>query len=124
MPPQMSSAVSNRVQLALSWFTPVDSPAEDAGSGDWSFLVRKAAHFTEFFVLGGLLAARSCERRKKPWAELLCAALAALTDETIQCFTGRSSSVLDVWLDLGGAGAGVLTVLWRIQKRNTGGHER
>ena len=39
---------------------------------------------------------------------LLFAMTAALTDETIQVYSlGRSPSVLDVWIDVGGALAGI-----------------
>ena len=39
---------------------------------------------------------------------LLFAMTAALTDETIQVYSlGRSPSVMDVWIDVGGAFAGI-----------------
>ena len=37
--------------------------------------------------------------------------LAALTDETIQIFTGRGPQVQDVWLDVAGGTAGLLAML-------------
>ena len=37
--------------------------------------------------------------------------LAALTDETIQIFTGRGPQVQDVWLDFAGGAAGLLVML-------------
>lgn len=68
-------------------------------------LVRKLAHLVEFGVLGfevGLLTARF---RTEPF--LFCL-VAALTDETIQIFTGRGPQIQDVWLDFAGAVAGIL----------------
>lgn len=68
--------------------------------------VRKLAHFTEFFALGlesSLLAFFVLRRRRVGFfACLLFGLLSALTDETIQMFTGRGPSVADVWLDYSG----------------------
>lgn len=63
------------------------------------FLVRKLAHFAEFFVLGAELAAL-CLLWDRPmlWA-LFAGLLTAMTDETIQIFYDRGSQVQDVWLD-------------------------
>lgn len=71
-------------------------------------LVRKLAHFTEFFCLGCVLALLLPFRGKM---QLLAGGLALLTgfiDETIQIFSGRGSAVSDVWLDFSGAAAAIL----------------
>ncbi len=76
-----------------------------------NFLVRKAAHFTEYAVLG-ILAARAFNlRRGAPSARILlaCAVLVLVPsiDETIQLFVaGRSGQVTDVLLDCCGAATG------------------
>lgn len=68
--------------------------------------VRKLAHFTEFFILGAesaVLAFLILRRgRVGVLSCLLFGVLSALSDETIQLFTGRGPSVADVWLDFGG----------------------
>lgn len=111
LPPEQSWAVSEAVRGALALLLP--GGGQEGGTGAGGVLVRKLAHFTEFCVLGLLLKAQWAERRST--APLLLALLAALTDETIQRYTGRTSSVLDVWLDFSGAVAGVAAaaaVLW------------
>ncbi len=76
-----------------------------------NFLVRKAAHFTEYAVLG-ILAARAFNlRHGAPAARILfaCAVLVLVPsiDETIQLFVaGRSGQVTDVLLDCCGAATG------------------
>lgn len=105
LPPQRSWEVSDAVQKILSYFTPVDSPSGE--DGFWSVVVRKLAHFTEFCVLGGLLRLRFQDQQKAPWLPLLAGLLAALVDETIQYYTGRTSLVFDVWLDFFGVAVGV-----------------
>ena len=62
-------------------------------------LVRKLAHFAEFFALGAELCTL-CLLWSKPllWS-LFAGLLTALTDETIQIFYARGSQVQDVWLD-------------------------
>ena len=71
-------------------------------------LVRKMAHFTEFFCLGCVLALLLPFRGK---SQLLAAGLSLLTgfiDETIQIFSGRGPAISDVWLDFSGAAAAIL----------------
>ena len=75
--------------------------------------IRKLAHFCEYALEGFLLML--CLRvytrrfiRHMSWP-ILGGLLTALTDETIQLFSpGRSSQVLDVWLDFAGVLAGLL----------------
>ena len=82
------------------------------------FIVRKIAHFTEYFVLGLELELYL----KRKW--LLAAGVGfvvAFMDETIQMFSGRGPLISDVWLDFFGcitAVAVVGCVMWIIKKRN------
>ena len=77
--------------------------------------IRKAAHFTEFAVLGLLALLRMSESGLpfgRIWQRLTAFGFgAAFLDETIQLFNNRSSSVRDVWLDFSGYVAGVLCML-------------
>lgn len=87
------------VQQVLPWMT--------------EHLLRKAAHFTEYAILGALCfcAFRFSSRYQLPTV-LLCGVAAALTDETIQLFVpGRSGQVSDVWLDFSGYLCAVLVGL-------------
>ena len=71
-------------------------------------LVRKLAHFTEFFCLGCVLALLLPFRGR---SQLLAGGLSLLTgfiDETIQIFSGRGPAISDVWLDFSGAAAAIL----------------
>ena len=78
-------------------------------------LVRKLAHFVEYSALGCELALLLALKKRVSWQPIMNSAFAAmvvaLTDETIQIFTGRGSQVQDVWLDFAGACAGILFVL-------------
>ena len=67
-------------------------------------LVRKAAHFTEYLIFGGLVFGAYPERGRTAVLTTLLAGLgAAFVDETIQLFSpGRSGQIKDVWLDLAG----------------------
>lgn len=79
-------------------------------------LVRKLAHFAEYAASG--LWFTLCLRvytkhtiRHISWP-LLLGLLIANADEMLQSFvSGRSSSVLDVWIDFSGVCTGVLTAL-------------
>lgn len=123
------------LNLALIWGNSV-LPGEDSGAmSGWvmellSFLpdtelahtiLRKAAHFSEFACLGVLVGWMSAMMRGKTSLSLLGLGLAvACVDETIQYFVpGRSSSLLDVWIDAAGFAAGLilLTLGYNIIKK-------
>ena len=52
---------------------------------------------------------------KKRMLALLLGLSTALADETIQRFTGRTSSVIDVWVDMGGFLFGLL-LTWLVMR--------
>ena len=86
--------------------------------------VRKAAHFCEFGLLGCelmlLFWLRSGVRFQNLCNAAFAALLSAVTDETIQIFSGRGSQVQDVVLDFSGAFTGILLVsLLMIEKRKS-----
>ena len=87
--------------------------------------IRKLAHFAEFFLLGTELAALCllygmCSAQG--FINSLSAGLAAaVTDETIQIFSDRGSSVADVLLDFSGvlAATAAVWLIYRLKsKRN------
>ena len=83
----------------------------EAGAEILHYLIRKAAHFTEFACLGGLLAWRSLLDEEKHIVVFpaLLGLLAGLVDETIQLFTpDRGPSLTDVWIDTSGVVTGIL----------------
>ena len=88
-----------------------------------SAFVRKAAHFTEFFVLGLIAFANAAAflRAYRLPAAVGFAALTAVADECLQFLSpGRAPGVLDVLLDTAGAlfGAALLRlILFLIAKK-------
>jgi VanZ family protein len=88
-------------------------PSLSTGLGTWDTLLRKAAHVSEFAVLGALLY-RALGRE----VHALAAGVAyAATDELHQSFvSGRHASVVDVAIDAAGVAAGMLAWFW-IQRR-------
>ena len=99
---------------------------DESGAELLHLLIRKAAHFTEFACLGALLTWRcGMAGVQLPYLSampLLGVMAAACTDETIQIFVeGRGSSLLDVWVDVGGGLAGMIFLLLGyafLKKRN------
>ncbi len=102
-----SSRYSGRLTRLLQWIFGAGQPVDEL-----EHLVRKLAHFTEFFILGaltavtlavfGFLAGRLFRLGALPFAAL-AGLLAALCDETLQLTSaGRSPQVGDVWLDWAG----------------------
>lgn len=94
----------------------------------WQFLVRKAAHFTEYAVLGFLLsnAFNSFGLFSKRWAFLSPAVslLYAVSDEVHQYFVpGRACRFLDILIDFCGAAVGIglfwasLSIVMTVAKR-------
>ena len=95
-------------------------------------LLRKAAHFSEYALLGSILAfALVCFdkplTRHFPHVLLPCL-LGAVLDEAIQLYVpGRGSSTVDVLIDFAGAVTGLLivgllTALLRRRKSHKGAH--
>lgn len=90
------------------------------------FMLRKAAHFLEFALLGGevfLLFYLNISSPHKPF--ILVGAISfsvAMIDELIQFFSGRHSSFMDVILDFTGAvfGVAVITVLKKHINKSSG----
>ena len=85
------------------------------------FFVRKAAHFSEFFVLGFLVYQANIRQPlfQKPWiCILLWMILPPLMDEAIQLFTpGRSGMVTDSLIDMSGYLLAWLLSLWLFPKK-------
>ena len=76
-------------------------------------VVRKAAHFSEYALLGvlarGLFGSLRSERGVPPFPAALLVALVPVVDECIQLFVpGRSGQVTDVLIDLSGLVVGAL----------------
>lgn len=89
----------------VAWIMEVLLPADFPYTDMLGFLVRKAAHFTEYFILGIL---NSLTMRETRWTHTMSAAwimgtIVACCDETIQLFSdGRAGQITDVMLDSSG----------------------
>lgn len=102
-PADLSDEESGRMLAFLEQFLPVELS---------NYIVRKAAHFIEYAVLGffGWFAFGVQRERREHFllATIACFAV-AVCDETIQVFVdGRAGRVSDVCLDTAGALTGVL----------------
>ena len=113
-----SAANTSRIiRPLLLWLFPRIS---EAAIDEVHFLVRKAAHFTEYALLA-LLAARAFQTSlraslsRRWWlASFILVAVVALSDEYHQSFVpSRTASIYDSLLDVtGGATALACTALW------------
>ncbi len=104
---------------------PIVDPENKVNRSDFHKLVRKTAHFTEFFVLGAVswalcMALSAKKRRNFRYLPFVMTAVTAVMDEFLQTFNdGRSGMISDVFIDLSGAVAGILvfTALWAGYKK-------
>ena len=105
---EISSAISNFVQLILAWLF----PGEVTGvTGGGTGLLRKLAHLCEFACLGLLCGWYLLMVKKKLVWAVLPGFCAACVDETIQCFVpGRGPRVTDVLIDTLGVSLGILAI--------------
>ena len=117
-----ASNTSRIIRPLLLWLFP---DITEASLLQAHFLVRKAAHFTEYAVLA-LLAARAFltspdDRLRRRWhaAAFALVASCALLDEYHQSFYAtRTGTVYDSLIDMsGGATALAAVVLWRLRSR-------
>ena len=92
-------------------FTFSSIPSLSTGLGTWDTLLRKAAHMTEYAILGALLL-RALGRELPAF---LVGVAYAVTDEIHQHFVeGRHASAIDVALDSVGVAVGIyLLRLWQ-----------
>ena len=106
LPGESSAAVSGGVLAFLGRFLPV--LLTETGHT----LLRKAAHFSEFALLGLLVSGRHRLTKQETPAHLMLLGLAvACIDETIQIFTpDRASSLIDVWIDASGFALGFVII--------------
>ena len=94
-----STNTGRLIEPLLWWLMPNASPLTIASC---HYLIRKSAHFTEYFVLFWLLMRGPMARR--PHLALAICALYAFSDEAHQILVpGRTPSLYDVGLDFGGA---------------------
>ena len=99
--PERSAEDSDRVGEMVEEIIPPDTPP-----GEFIQInLRKIAHFVEFSVLGlevALYVWLFARKRSFILASYPIALFVALIDETAQIFSGRGSSLSDVWLDFSG----------------------
>ncbi|MCQ2773012.1 MAG: VanZ family protein [Bacilli bacterium] len=94
----------------------VVDPGHKMEEGLLHTIVRKSAHFTEFFVLGlslrmmFIFVSRLTKKNFYILPFFICL-LSAVTDEFIQSFTGRTSAILDVLIDFSGSALAILLVM-------------
>lgn len=111
---QIADISEQESALFLDFFSKIISKLENNDTG--MYIVRKSAHFTEYLILGVLLALEFVNivkgwfrRFVEPW---MLALFTAFIDETIQLFVeGRSGQVTDIWVDVAGAALGILITL-------------
>lgn len=114
LPGEISGAFSDWVKSILEALLP-GGPARPSSGG----LLRKIAHFMEFSSLGMCLFWLFTMLKKHRSIALLCGALAACMDETIQMFVpNRGPSLKDVGIDTCGVITGMMLLqigyyLWR-----------
>lgn len=98
---EQSSAESDAVGEIVDEIISDDVPQKD-------FIViniRKIAHFIEFSILGAELAAYVLIFRKKSLfivSSYVLGLILAFLDETVQVFSKRGPSIIDVWIDFFG----------------------
>lgn len=88
----------------------------------WHTILRKCAHFGEYFILGILcritLSQMKIEHKNIPGIGFCL--LVAMIDETIQCFVPeRAGKIFDVLIDGTGAFVGILIVAFLVNRLHT-----
>ena len=105
-----SNAVSDPLAEAIQ---AILDPQHTVSPTVFSFYIRKAAHFGEFFLLGALwLLFLSAFPRRFPHCSPLFAlgavVLSASTDELLQSLSDRTPALSDVLIDTWGGATGIL----------------
>ncbi len=112
LPAQQSGALSMGVS---QWVYPLVNRYWNLSQELFHHLIRKAAHFTEFFFLGLSITGFCLSMQKQNFRSyfshgLFLCLLVSVSDEFLQHFTGRGSAVTDVVIDFSGALCAMLLV--------------
>lgn len=122
-----NSMINAEVSGAISHFIADILGGEGGSTAEGHFLLRKAAHFSEYAALGVITllfyGTLTADRAKKYLSAALTGISVPLVDETIQIFSGRGPALSDVWIDISGFIFGtvlislILFILLRREKR-------
>ena len=83
-----------------------------------SLIIRKLAHFTEYFILGILTCNMVHSYNKKAYISIIICILYAISDEIHQIFVpGRSCQIMDMTIDTLGSLTGIYLLLF-IKKKH------
>ena len=114
LPPDESGEMSG---LVLMFLRPIMNLFPTLDLDTFHILIRKAAHFTEYALFSLFF---TMFVRKIKWKSLLfslpVSLIVAASDEFLQKFTGRGSSVWDVLLDFSGALFAFL-IVWLLSRK-------
>ena len=107
LPPETSGKVSQAAGELLAMILGEGNATQTVGG----LPVRKVGHFVEFFALGVLVVLLINVLMNGVYLRCSIVAFVGLlipvVDETVQIFSGRGSSLRDVWIDIGGYTVGV-----------------
>lgn len=126
---EISSGDSGRIVKLVQNIISLLNIENSLSVSELTVIVRKAAHITEFALqslfVSGFVSSLWHKLREKAPAVLLCGILTACCDETIQIFSiGRSSSVIDVFIDFIGVILGLCTAFAVLYFRRAWGSRR
>ena len=106
LPPETSGKISQAVGEVLAMILGEGNADQTVGG----LPVRKVGHFVEFFALGVLAVLLIKVLTNGAYLRYSIVAFAGLlipvVDETVQIFSGRGSSLRDVWIDVAGYSVG------------------
>ncbi len=110
-----NSILSGDISGAISQFFADILGGEDGASGEEHYILRKLAHFSEFALLAvtaNLFFGTLTSDRYRKYLSVACAGVfVPLADETIQIFSDRGYSLVDVWIDIAGYATGSLIII-------------
>ena len=107
---QQSDWFVDKIKYFISSIFNINNSQNDLST--LSFLIRKFAHFSEFFILSFLwsILILKLNNSKKIFLPILFSILISIIDETIQLYVpGRSGMLQDVFIDTSGAICGLIT---------------
>ena len=119
--PMLSTEVSGSISHFIAAML---GGGSGSASDEGHFLLRKAAHFTEYAVLGVITAllfdSFKIDNAKQYLSAAVIGVSVPLIDETIQIFSDRGPALADVWIDISGFALGAAVTFLVICKRRKG----